>query len=276
MKSEITSLKEALFMTKVLSQEEIDQLLTAINVGDSVGNGFESIEAFEKYLIKSEFYSEKPYGIFDKDVLICRFFDSENNDNFLADIKKKNEEQGLGNIKIPNTDIMLINYSFCPKCKTIYSYKEIMDYYRKPKPDTRYINIPHQLRNDTRVFCHNCDTFFIPSLIISDGTPKKEVQFLCRLQTINAVEKYMLANSIKVLTKQESNIVYKDGLRAIKNDVLIMDLEEKPTLITNIIQYTPFNLIQNFIDGTNVEKGDLLFNEWKDISWLQKIMEGNQ
>jgi len=59
--------------------------------------------------------------------------------------------------------------------------------------------------------------------------------------------------------------VYKNSLRAIKNDVSIMDLEEKPTLITNIIQYTPFSLIMNFIDGTNVEKGDLLFDERKEV-----------
>jgi len=253
-------------MSEVLSQDEIDQLLTAINADDQTSNGFETIEAFEKYLTKREFHPEKPYGIFDKDVSICRFFDSKNNDNLLADIKKKNEEQGLGNIKIPNTDITLINYSICPNCKTIYGFKEIMDYYKKPRPDTKYRNAAHQLRNDTRVFCHNCDTYFIPSLIISDGTPKKEVQFLCRVQTINAVEKYMLSKNINVLTKEKSNVVYKDGLRAIKNDVLIMDLEEKPTLIINIIQYTPFNLILNFIDGTNVEKGDLLFDEWKDAS----------
>jgi hypothetical protein len=262
-------------MTRVLSQEEIDQLLTAINVGGSVSNGFETIEAFEKYLTKREFHPEKPYDIFYEDISICSFFDSKNNDNLLADIKKKNEEQGLGNIKIPNTDIMLINYSFCPKCKTTYSYKEIMDYYRKPKPDTRYKNTAHQLRNDMRVFCYNCDTYFIPSLIITDGTPRNEVQFLCRLQTIDAVEKYMSSKNINVLTKEKSNVVYKGSIRAIKNDVSIMHLEEKPTLITNMVQYTPFNLIQNFIDGTNVEKGDLLFDEWTDISWQQKIMELN-
>jgi hypothetical protein len=45
--------------------------------------------------------------------------------------------------------------------------------------------------------------------------------------------------------------------------VFIKDLEDKPTLITNIVQYTPFNFISNLIDGTNVEKGDLLFNEWR-------------
>ena len=76
----------------------------------------------------------------------------------------------------------------------------------------------------------------------------------------------MLSKNTKVLTKEKSNIVYKDNLRSIKNDVSIIDLEEKPTLITNIIQYTPFHLIINFIDGTNVEKGDLLFDEWKEAS----------
>jgi hypothetical protein len=60
-----------------------------------------------------------------------------------------------------------------------------------------------------------------------------------------------------------NNIVLKDSLRAIKNDVYIKKLEEKPTLITNMIQYTPYSSIMNLIDGANVEKGDLLFDEWK-------------
>jgi hypothetical protein len=247
-------------MTEVLTQAEIDQLLTAIVPG------FDSIEEFEKYLTKREFNPEKPYGLFERNVLLCKFFDSKNSDNLLEDIKIKNEEQGLGNIKIPNTNITLINYSFCPKCRTIYSFKEVVNYYRNPKPDARYKNKVQQFRNDTRVYCDNCDTYFLPSLIISDGTPKNEVQFLCRVQTINTVEKYMLSKNIKVLTKKESNIVYKDNLRAIKNDVSIKDLEKKPTLITNIIQYTPYNLVMNFIDGTNIGKGDLLFDEWKKAS----------
>jgi len=252
--------------TEILSQEEIEQLLNAINAGGKTGRGFDSIEAFENYLTKREYCFEKPYGIYDEDVSICRFFNTKNNDNLLADIKKKNEEQGLGNIKIPNTDILLINYSFCPKCKTIYSFGELTNYYKNPKPDIRYKNSAHQYRNDTRVFCHNCDTYFFPSLIISDGTPIKEVQFLCRVQTIDAVEKHMQSKNTEVLTRDKSNIVKKDNLRAIRNDVSIIDLEEKPTLITNIVQYTPFHLIMNFIEGTNVEKGDLLFDEWKEAS----------
>jgi hypothetical protein len=249
-------------MAEVLSQYEIDQLLTAISAGDSV-NSFENVEVFENYLTKRKFIPEKPYGIFDKDIAICRFFNSDKNENLLEDIRKRNEEQGYGNIKIPNSSIMLINYSFCPNCKKIFSFEEITNYYINPKPDQRYKNRAYQYREDTRVHCDNCNTYFIPSLIISDGTPKNEVQFLCRVQTIDAVEKYFSQKNIGVLSKNRENIIQKDGLKAIKNDVFIKDLDEKPTLITNIIQYTPFNIIMNLIDGTNVEKGDLLFNEWK-------------
>jgi len=251
--------------TEVLSQWEIDQLLTPINADGTPVKGF-TIDRFEDYLTKREFHPEKPYGIFDQDVAICDYFGADHNENLLADIMKKNEEQGFGNVKIPNTDITLINYSFCPKCKTIYSFNEVVNYFEKPKPDPMYKNAAHQYRNDTRVYCYNCDSYFLPSLVISDGTPRNEVQFLCRVQTINAVEKFMLTKSANVLTREKSNIVTKGKLKAIKNDVSIKDLEKKPTLITNIIQYTPINLIMNFIDGTNVKKGDLLFNEWKEAS----------
>jgi len=249
-------------MSDVLSQEEIDQLLAAIDAVDPV-NSFENIEVFEEYLTKRQFTPEKPYGIFDKDISACRFFDSGKNENILEDIKRKNEEQGYGNVNIPNTNITLINYSFCPKCKTIFSFKEITDYYKNPRPDQSYKSRARQYREDTRVYCHNCGAYFLPSLIISDGTPKSEVQFLCRVQTIDAVEHYFSQKNISVLTKNKNNIVQKGAVKAIKNDVFIKDLDEKPTLITNMVQYTPFNYIANLIDGTNVAKGDLLFNEWK-------------
>jgi hypothetical protein len=134
-----------------------------------------------------------------------------------------------------------------------------------PKVDQRYKNRARQYREDTRVYCGNCGTWFLPSLIISDGTPKNEVQFLCRVQTIDAVEKYFSQKNMMVLTKNKQNIIQKGNIWAIKNDVFIKDLDEKPTLITNIVQYTPFNLMMNLIDGTNVAKGDLLFNEWREI-----------
>ena len=195
-------------MAEVLTQEEIDRLLTSISAKDSSmdfrpASSFESIEAFEDLLTKRKYPPENLYGMFDKDISVCRFFDSGNNEGILADIKRKNEEQGYDNIKIPNSNILLLNYSFCGKCKTIYSLKEITEYYMNPKPGMRYRSRAWQYREDTRVYCYNCDTYFFPSLVISDGTPKNEVQFLCRSQTIEAVEKYFLKKNIRVLTKKK-------------------------------------------------------------------------
>jgi hypothetical protein len=42
-------------------------------------SGFAVIEEFEKYLLDRH-QPEKPYGIFDKDITMCRFFDSKNGD----------------------------------------------------------------------------------------------------------------------------------------------------------------------------------------------------
>ncbi|MCL1910721.1 MAG: hypothetical protein FWG13_00745 [Leptospirales bacterium] len=265
-------------MTVILSQQEIDQLLSEMIPGFEISDFessyfennrssyFESIEDFEEYLTKRKFTSSGHYGNFNNDVSICRFFDSAQNENLLEDIKRKNEEQGYGNIKIPNTDITLINYSFCQTCKTIFSFKEVVEYYKNPKSDPGFESREHQYREDTRVYCNNCGAYFLPSLIISDGTPKNEVQFLCRVQTIYEVEKYFLQRNITVLTRNKHNIVRKGARKAIKNDVYIKNLGEKPTLVTNMIQYTPFNLIMNLLDGTNVEKGDLLFDEWKPLA----------
>jgi hypothetical protein len=51
------------FMAEALSQDEFDQLLTAINVGVSV-NLFENIEAFEVYLTERRYTPGKPLGDF--------------------------------------------------------------------------------------------------------------------------------------------------------------------------------------------------------------------
>jgi hypothetical protein len=55
-------------------------------------------------------------------------------------------------------------------------------------------------------------------------------------------------------SKYRKNIIQKGNLKAIKKDVYIKDLDDTPTLITNIIQYTPYNLIMNLIDGTMLKK----------------------
>jgi len=250
-------------MTEVLTQDEIDQLLTAIRPGDDVPAY--TIKEFEDMLVKRNREPEKLYGFYSKDIIVCRYFDNGNNESILNDIKLKNEEEGLGNFKIPDTDIMLLNYSFCHNCKTIFSFKEVTEYYMNPKPDPNFKNRAMQYREDTRVCCKNCNTYFLPSLVIADGTPINEVQFLCRAQTINAVEKYFLQKNNFVLTKKKENIIYKGKFKAIKNDVYLKDLHNKPTLITNMVQYTPFKYISNMIDGTNVRKGDLLFDYWDQV-----------
>jgi hypothetical protein len=152
-----------------------------------------------------------------------------------------------------------------------------------------------QYREDTRVFCNECETYFLPALVIVDGTPKSEVQFLCRIQTMIAIEGYYQKKGIKVLSKRDENIVKheetkitktvqnvnhsfidrlfnkdlpdkkitrkatKKVISGIRNDVLLKEMEEKPTLISNLIQYTPANIVLNLIEGTNVKNGDLLF-----------------
>jgi hypothetical protein len=196
----------------------------------------------------------------------------------------------MGNVQIPNTNITLINYSICPKCNHVYSYKDLADYYANPRPDPVYKNSATQYREDTRMYCHECGTYFLPALVISDGTPQNEVQFLCRIQTMDAIEAFYLSRGRKVLSANRKNIVYASSTKnsvhhipkalrdkrsgakgrtfkqppsAIRNDVLLKEMEEKPTLISNLLQYTPAGLAINLIDGSNARKGDVLFGSWR-------------
>jgi hypothetical protein len=122
-----------------------------------------------------------------------------------------------------------------------------------------------QLREDTRVCCSECGGYFLPALVIADGTPKNEVQFLCRMQTVEAVERFFLQKSQHILSKNKGNITQGNGFITIRNDVNLAQLESKPTLISNMLQYTPANLLPNLLDGSNVEKGDILFGKWKPL-----------
>jgi hypothetical protein len=224
-----------------------------------------SIEEFEAFLTERKFEPEKTYGMFDKDITMCKFFESLDGESIHADIERKNAEQNMGNIAIPNTNIRLINYSVCPKCKTVFSFKDLMDYYKNPKPDPEFKNKAHQIREDTRVCCSECGEYFLPALVIADGTPKNEVQFLCRAQTVNAIEGFFFKKGRHVLTKNKDNITENGNFYNIRNDVKLKRLESKPTLISNMLQYTPANLLPNLLDGTNIEKGDILFGKWNFI-----------
>jgi len=241
------------------------------DLGDLVPTGYPkkepSIEDFEAFLTERKFEPDKIYGshAFAKSITMCKFFESRDGETILADIERKNAEQNMGNIAIPNTNIRLINYSVCPKCKAVFSFKDLMDYYKNPKPDPEFKNKAHQIREDTRVCCSECGEYFLPALVIADGTPKNEVQFLCRAQTVNSIESFFYEKDLYVLTKKKSNITEKGKFFNIHNDVELKQLEPKPTLISNMIQYTPANLLPNLLDGSNVEKGDILFGKWNSI-----------
>jgi hypothetical protein len=274
-------------MAEVLTPGEIDRLLSAINQGDTETedffipsfddirphdfvvnrNTFKNIEDFETFLTKRKFEPDKIYGNHssNKEITMCRFFASKENEKILADIEQKNKEQNMGNIIIPNTNIKLINYSICPKCNTVFSFKDLMDYYKNPIPDSEYKNRGTQIREDTRICCYECSEYFLPALVISDGTPKNEVQFLCKMQTVHEIESFFLRKGKNVLSRNKANVVIKNNFLTVRNDVEIKQMELKPTLISNMLQYTPINLIPNLIDGSNVEKGDILFGKWNPI-----------
>jgi hypothetical protein len=85
------------------------------------------------------------------------------------------------------------------------------------------------------------------------------------MQIVDAIELYMQETYHEnVLTKNRRNLRRRgDGMVACANDLVISKLEKKPTLITNFIQYTPPPFIFNFIDQTNIIKGDVIFDGWQ-------------
>jgi len=176
----------------------------------------------------------------------------------------KNTETGMGNVCIPNTNIKLVNYSYCPTCHEIYTQKDLKEYYAKPvvRPGSNY---REAFRKETRVVCRHCHTPFLPTLIIVDSSPKNTVQYLCRNQVIDAIEVYMDTEYHEsVLTKNRKNYrVREDNLVGLLNDLEIHKLENKPALISNFLQYTPPPLMLSFIDGENTAKGDVVFGNWQ-------------
>lgn len=225
--------------------------------GDSAFTG-KTLAEFEHYLVNRKSEPEPVYGMFTTDASVVKFYDDKHGENILADIRSKNEEKGMGNIRIPNTDIEMINYSYCPVCNEIHTYDDLIQYYIHPI-NVANVDRSTQVRKDTRVSCKSCGAFFLPSLIISDGTPRHETQFLCRTQVVNSVEEYYLESNRRVLTKRNNNVVLCNGKKRLKNDVKIEEISVKPTLISNFIQYMPPDLMIPFIEGKNIERGDFLF-----------------
>jgi hypothetical protein len=244
-------------MAEILSQSEIDAILSSLM--DEYGAFTFNPEFFFKGALNVD-VEQRPYGAFEREPQIVRFRGYKGGDEILADIRQKNAEQGLGNYKVPNTTIELVNFSICPICKHVYTYQALLAYYSNPKPSNFYPNRLLQYRKDTSVVCTDCATPFLPSLVIIDGTPTGETQFLCRLQTVDAIEIDYKQRGREVLTRHRGNFYYEDGaVKGIYNDILISEIEHKPTLISNLLHYTPPLLAIGMMAGTNIQNKDLLF-----------------
>jgi hypothetical protein len=107
-------------MAEVLSQEEIDQLLTAINSGATEPGPPFSIKEFEAYL-KERQAPETHYGeLFGRNIFVCRFFDPEGGaETLFPIILQKGERDGCSDIgqslesPFPYSILSLMSSYFC-------------------------------------------------------------------------------------------------------------------------------------------------------------------
>jgi hypothetical protein len=252
-------------MAEVLTQEEIDQLLTPITgeIDDQppllAGGRFDAA-AFLEGLAARSLQPEPRVGMFTKEVPVLSFRTTPNAEEVLADIRALNRAQGGGTITVPGTKLELVNFSRCPRCNRLFSLNDLRDYYANPVPDSALGGIVRQRLVDTRMRCGDCGCQFLPSLVVADGLPRNEVQFLCRLQTIHAVEDWMRAEHGQVvLSRYPANLTERDGERVILNDLDIAKLQPRPGLILNILQYSTPPAMLNFLDGRNRAVGDPIY-----------------
>ena len=219
------------------------------------------IAGFTDYVLNRNTYQTKQaFGDNPAGSVLLSFFEDPDNEKMLSEIRKKNEKDKSGRRFIEGTHIELLNFSCCPSCRRIYSFNELIFYYNNPVRNEKFRSRMDQLRNETAVCCSDCGTYFVPSLIIIHKEPKHEIQFLCRMQTIQAVERFFFGKfGNRVLSRKSKNRIEKDGKKYILNDVLLSQLAERPALILNLLQYSPANLQQNMIAGENVKRADILF-----------------
>ena len=255
-------------MSLVIKPVEVDNLVRRIDgilrtFAETKNHTGWRVEQFEQYLINARFWPEETYGKIPGNTPVLKFFEGGRGaENRLADIQAKNIDEGTGKIRINGTAIEYINYSFCPGCGELFSFKEVQRYFRNPPP-MKGVDRRKQFLHDTRMQCHVCDTFFVPSLVICCGEPRSEVQDMCRVQTVYAVEEFYFAQGKDVLTRNPKNIKANEkGRRAIINDVYIDDLKERPTLIANMVKHTPPRLVPSFISAGNIPNKTLLFGLW--------------
>ncbi|MBF9018973.1 MULTISPECIES: hypothetical protein, partial [unclassified Oceanispirochaeta] len=163
-------------MTEVLSQEEIDQLLTAISTGDKKRGKF--IRTFQKL---GERVSAS-FGVENKDL----FFKSL--DRFQAahvTVDKSNIQEIQNNVSLMEPEaifklgsIEFIPVHFCPHCKKYHYAKEISDSYQNDIPTPEFAKLHKKdgifrmkrkwLTENRTIRCSNCNKRFQPTIVISN------------------------------------------------------------------------------------------------------------
>ena len=220
---------------------------------------FKTDDDVVEHLMTREFEPNGRYGIFQKDASVLSFRNDPKGESILSDIRARNAAEGAGNIRISGTNVELINFSKCPQCAELHSYRDLEVYYANPKP-MQDVNVAKQLRKDTRVSCKVCEHYFLPALVIADGSPRDETQFLCRTQVIEEIETFLPR---PVLTRDRTNILTNEfGKKAILNDVLRHELEDAASLLVNFIQYMPPDDLLAFLREENVEQGHVVYGVW--------------
>jgi len=64
------------------------------------------------------------------------------------------------------------------------------------------------------------------------------------------------------LSAKFQNLIIKNRNMAILNDIHLNELADKPTLISNFLQYTPAPLIINMLEGKNIKKRDIVYGQF--------------
>lgn len=224
------------------------------------------------------------YGLNNENVQVVKFFDDrggERNENVLQDIKSMNSRDNMGNVSLPDSSIEIVNFSPCPNCGHVYSFKDLFLYFQKPKRDIRFKTIQEQYLFDTKVSCVECGTEFLPSLVVINESPRSEYRMICRSQTLREICLFMKRKfRSKVLWLREENILsrFDDGIeyRAWKNDLNVAHLKAEPTLFSSFIQNTPYYLVQDFLDQKNLHEAQPVFGSWLPSDQITRAYKSSE
>jgi len=215
------------------------------------------MKQLEEILLQEPESPSEPRGLFVNEAHCLSYFEGypsrEKKLGILEETKMKNSKQGVR--KKCFGSVTLSTLAYCPECLEIFSAKKLQAYYRKPYVPQGY-DLGQIMRKDTRVHCSDCDSFFMTTLIIETDTPQSEVQYLCRVQTIDFIENRCPQ---PVLSQKSDNRVFSKGepssFLGVRLDVSLDEIANDRVLLANFLQYTPFEQCLKLLAG---QSDDLL------------------